>query len=181
MAAYRRVYDSRRLQSDCKNRDQLRNPTLGNRVWATFTFFHITGYPLLSHCKYTLFASPISERKGTPDYGNTSHKRLKWPLANSKFFAGTLHIDSTGGTGGGHGGEYSNWSARRQQWAGPGRSLWYRWLLCVVSPWRYARTVVEAFCDWRVYRRVCEWSSVLRALQSSPLLRRIRQTTPTIT
>ena len=23
-----------------KNRDQLRNPTLGNRVWATFTFFH---------------------------------------------------------------------------------------------------------------------------------------------
>ena len=23
-----------------KNRDQLRNPTLGNRIWATFTFFH---------------------------------------------------------------------------------------------------------------------------------------------
>jgi len=22
-----------------KNRDQLRNPTLGNRIWATFTFF----------------------------------------------------------------------------------------------------------------------------------------------
>jgi len=22
-----------------KNRDQLRNPTLGNRVWATFTFY----------------------------------------------------------------------------------------------------------------------------------------------
>ena len=22
-----------------KNRDQLRNPTLGNRVWATYTFF----------------------------------------------------------------------------------------------------------------------------------------------
>ena len=38
MAAYRRVYDSRHLQADCKNRDQLRNPTLGNRVWATFTF-----------------------------------------------------------------------------------------------------------------------------------------------
>jgi len=32
-AAYRRVYDSRHLQADCqKNRDQLRNPTLGNRV-----------------------------------------------------------------------------------------------------------------------------------------------------
>jgi len=23
-----------------KNRDQLRNPTLGNRVWATFTFYY---------------------------------------------------------------------------------------------------------------------------------------------
>jgi len=38
MAAYRRVYDSRHLQADCQNRDQLRNPALGNRVWATFTF-----------------------------------------------------------------------------------------------------------------------------------------------
>ena len=40
MAAYRQVYDSRHLQADCiKNRDQLRNPTLGNRVWALFTFY----------------------------------------------------------------------------------------------------------------------------------------------
>jgi len=38
MAAYRRVYDSRHLQLTAKNRDQLRNPTLGNRVWATFAF-----------------------------------------------------------------------------------------------------------------------------------------------
>jgi len=37
MAAYRLVYDSRHLQT-AKNRDQLRNPTLGNRVRATFTF-----------------------------------------------------------------------------------------------------------------------------------------------
>jgi len=27
-----------------KNRDQLRNPTLGNRVWATFTFLDIQRY-----------------------------------------------------------------------------------------------------------------------------------------
>ena len=39
MAAYRRVYDSHHLQLTAKNRDQLRNPPLGNRVWATFTFF----------------------------------------------------------------------------------------------------------------------------------------------
>ena len=30
---------TRRLTA--KNRDQLRNPTLGNRVWATFTFFNL--------------------------------------------------------------------------------------------------------------------------------------------
>jgi len=36
MAAYSRVYDTRHLQADCQERDQLRNATLGNRVWATF-------------------------------------------------------------------------------------------------------------------------------------------------
>jgi len=30
MAVYRRVFDSRHLQATAKNRDQLRNPTLGN-------------------------------------------------------------------------------------------------------------------------------------------------------
>jgi len=38
MAAYRQDYDSRHLQADCQNLDQLQNPTLGNQVWATFTF-----------------------------------------------------------------------------------------------------------------------------------------------
>jgi len=38
MAACRRVYDSRHPQCrlTAKNWDQLRNPTLGSRVWATF-------------------------------------------------------------------------------------------------------------------------------------------------
>ena len=31
-----RVYDSRHLQADCQEPDQLRNPTLGNRVRASF-------------------------------------------------------------------------------------------------------------------------------------------------
>jgi len=31
-----RFYDSRHLQADCKNRNQLRNPTLGNLAWAIF-------------------------------------------------------------------------------------------------------------------------------------------------
>jgi len=33
MTAYRRVYDSRHLQPDCQDRDQLRNHTLGNQVF----------------------------------------------------------------------------------------------------------------------------------------------------
>ena len=40
MAAYRRVYGSRYLQATAKNRDQLPNPTLGNRVWASFLLPH---------------------------------------------------------------------------------------------------------------------------------------------
>ena len=40
MAAYRRVYDSHHLQADCQEPGSApeRNPTLRNRVWATFTF-----------------------------------------------------------------------------------------------------------------------------------------------
>ena len=45
MTAYRRVYGSRHLQVECAclkppppAQDQLRNPTLGNRAWATFIF-----------------------------------------------------------------------------------------------------------------------------------------------
>jgi len=44
MAAYHQGYDSHHLHADCKepgsalNQDQLWNPTLGNQVWATFTF-----------------------------------------------------------------------------------------------------------------------------------------------
>jgi len=35
-----RVYDSRHLQVDCQ--DQLRNPTLGNRVWAALFQLEMT-------------------------------------------------------------------------------------------------------------------------------------------
>ena len=37
MAAYRRVYDARHLQADCQEPGSgVRNPTLGNLVWADF-------------------------------------------------------------------------------------------------------------------------------------------------
>jgi len=38
MAACRRVYDSHHLQADCQEPDQLRNRTLGNRVWRPLPF-----------------------------------------------------------------------------------------------------------------------------------------------
>jgi len=38
MAAYRRVYTHVTCRLTAKNRDQLRNPTLGYRVCAAFTF-----------------------------------------------------------------------------------------------------------------------------------------------
>jgi len=38
MAAFCWVYDSRHRRLTAKHRDQLRNPTLSNHVWATFTF-----------------------------------------------------------------------------------------------------------------------------------------------
>jgi len=43
MAAYRRVYDSRHLQADCQESGSAPEPyTLGNRVWATFTFLPLS-------------------------------------------------------------------------------------------------------------------------------------------
>ena len=38
MAAYCRLMTHITCRLTAKNRDRLRNPTLGNRVWATFTF-----------------------------------------------------------------------------------------------------------------------------------------------
>ena len=59
MAAYRRVYDLRHLQAlTAKNRDHLRNTTLGNRVWATFTFIlvNINLYQSISNAMVDLVA-----------------------------------------------------------------------------------------------------------------------------
>ena len=44
MAAYRRVYDSRHLthlQADCQEPGSAPDPALGNRAWATFTFYTV--------------------------------------------------------------------------------------------------------------------------------------------
>ena len=69
MAAYRRVYDSRQLQlqvaKTAKNRDQLRNHTLGNRVWATFTFLQqltFVSHPVCMDACMTGEAAAVRQR-----------------------------------------------------------------------------------------------------------------------
>ena len=57
MAAYRRVYDSRHLQADCQEPGSAPDRTLGNRVWATFTFFYL---PALAG------TTPGARRRGRP-------------------------------------------------------------------------------------------------------------------
>jgi len=52
LSANSRVYDSRHLQADCQEPGSapLRNPTLGNRVWVTFTFLSTCTSVLMSNC-----------------------------------------------------------------------------------------------------------------------------------
>jgi len=73
MAAYRRVYDSHHLHA-VKNRDLLRNPTLGNRVGATFTFFCYRKLPTpkaligdLAWCKTVARWASNRRLTGSPD------------------------------------------------------------------------------------------------------------------
>jgi len=40
VAAYHRVYNSRHLQADCQEPGSAPEPYVGNRVWATFTFYN---------------------------------------------------------------------------------------------------------------------------------------------
>ena len=63
-----------------KYRDQLRNPTLGNRVWATFTFFTFT----LSRSKaYNLLLS-------RPDDGTCSVRKDKASNEHYKYIPKTF-------------------------------------------------------------------------------------------
>ena len=71
MAAYRRVYDTSCItcRLTAKNRDQLRNPTLGNRVWATFTF--------LLHCNVVVRRlTPLPSRIGCIAFQTTSGESI---------------------------------------------------------------------------------------------------------
>jgi len=63
MAAYRRVYDSRLLQTDCQE-------AVGNRVWATFTFtFTVSVKQALAALQYRI---------------NTNNKSLGKTVSNTR-------------------------------------------------------------------------------------------------
>jgi len=68
MAAYRRVYDSRHLQADCQEQGWAPEPyTLGNRVWATFTFTIL--------CEYARATIRYVHGAEVGDEGQTSYAR----------------------------------------------------------------------------------------------------------
>ena len=58
-----------------KNRDQLRNPTLGNRVWATFTFLLRPRCRKAEYCdaRVCLSASISPELRARPIFANFAH------------------------------------------------------------------------------------------------------------
>jgi len=67
MAACRRVYDSRHLQADCQEPGSAPEPyTLGNRVWATFTFLQydhrLTNKAYLSAITVTNISQSLSHK-----------------------------------------------------------------------------------------------------------------------
>jgi len=54
MAAYAGFITHVTCRLTAKNRDQLRNPTLGNRVWVTFAFLSVA--VASGHCDCSLFS-----------------------------------------------------------------------------------------------------------------------------
>ena len=74
MAAYRRVFMTHvTCRLTAKNRDQLRNPTLGNQVslWATFTFLRLQKHKPYNflHCMPVDFAMADLRARRTRRYG----------------------------------------------------------------------------------------------------------------
>jgi len=62
MAAYRRVYDPLTCRLTAKNRDQFPSPTLGDRVWATFTFYP---YGKVTYTRKVYYVSAFPKNKRT--------------------------------------------------------------------------------------------------------------------
>jgi len=59
-----------------KNRDQLPNPTLGNRVWATFTFFCVLYHALKA---MTPFVDAFVNPSGTNPILENNHFSIFYP------------------------------------------------------------------------------------------------------
>ena len=66
-----------------KNRDQLWNPTLGNRVWATFTFLHykVTGLRLAASATDHGQAAWLHHQAGWLAIPLVHQHPCTWPIA----------------------------------------------------------------------------------------------------
>ena len=101
MAAYRRVYDSRQLQTDCQEPRSAPEPYARNRVWATFTFFFYflskTSSLALGPYNWPLYV-PLSPFSAPLDQGGvqmSGGERLLAPAAVS-----SAHLAAAGAVGG---------------------------------------------------------------------------------
>ena len=90
LAAYRRVYDFITCRLTAKNRDQLWNPTLCNRIWVTFTFLVMDGVDS-SSLRCTHSPSCLAWSESCWPFGTQSVfiRWAKWTLAMA------LHDDNT--------------------------------------------------------------------------------------
>ena len=87
-----------------KNRDQLRNPTLGNRVWATFTFFSATTDPTVDStcdCRHfrrtTDWLTDSTDFKNRDQLGNlTLRTTMEYGLPLPFTFSATVHVERNG-------------------------------------------------------------------------------------
>ena len=122
-----------------KNRDQLRNPQLGNRVWATFSFFTASDWTLL------VLTAWCHHQHATA--GNVPVLRTD----NCLTITHTVALGSSAGSEQGNisdGGFLPVWSltsARYQSYArGPAASCVYGDRCCDLQPWARA---VHLYCS----------------------------------
>ena len=83
-----------------KNRDQLRNPTLGNRVWATFTFFQSTVEYILRVELLLLLQVSRSRSDASDVVARISHWRSAEPLFPRAHESLSLLVTERRGRGG---------------------------------------------------------------------------------
>ena len=83
-----------------KNRDQLRKPTLGNRVWATFTFFtwHTYIHPFNGPFSGTIQVSRYQQGKTKLDFTEARDSEWQWHQLGQMPVCTSLQTDNHAST-----------------------------------------------------------------------------------